>query len=301
MKALSKLLEDQELIILDSAMGSELQRREEDISLPLWSARSLINNPDTVRQIHIDNIEAGADIITTNTFRTQTRTFEKAKFHLEGLNYSQTAKKLTGRAVNLAKEAVKLCNRNVMVAGCIAPLEDCYSPDLIPDTDELCTEHYEHVKNLVESGVDILLAETMISLKEISAVLNQIHKFDKEYCISILCKSESELFSGEKIKDALKVIEKYSPSAVMVNCIHPKYVEKIILSLKQLTDRPLGVYANIAREDYKDSDEFARTVSEEEYLEYACGWENLGVKIIGGCCGTTPQYIKKISILKEIS
>ncbi len=71
MGLISDLLKKQAVIILDSAMGTELESRGVDISLPLWSARALFEKPDTIRQIHIDNIDAGADIITTNTFRTR--------------------------------------------------------------------------------------------------------------------------------------------------------------------------------------------------------------------------------------
>ena len=86
MQSFTNLLNTKSLILLDSAMGTELQAKEADISSPLWSARALADNPDTVRQIHIDNIDAGADIITTNTFRTQRRTFEKADYHFNGLD-----------------------------------------------------------------------------------------------------------------------------------------------------------------------------------------------------------------------
>ena len=147
MQSFTNLLNTKSLILLDSAMGTELQARECDISPPLWSARALIDNPDMVRQIHIDNIDAGADIITTNTFRTQRRTFEKADYHFNELDFAETAAELTRMAVDIAEDAVMFTNDNVLIAGCIAPIEDCYKPELVPDMDTLCAEHYEHVKN----------------------------------------------------------------------------------------------------------------------------------------------------------
>ena len=80
MGALKELLATGRTIILDSAMGTELQQRGANVKLPLWSAAALFEKPDTVRHIHIDNIDTGADIITTNTFRTQRRTYEKANY-----------------------------------------------------------------------------------------------------------------------------------------------------------------------------------------------------------------------------
>lgn len=297
MKKLSELLKEQSIVLLDSAMGTELINRGADTSLPLWSARALIEAPDVVRQIHIDNINSGADIITTNTFRTQRRTFEKANYNYNGLDFTETAKELTNIAVDIAEDARMESDKEVLIAGCIAPLEDCYHPELVPDTDTLCTEHDEHINNLIDAGVDLLWAETMGTVKEISAVVNQLHKTDKEYCISMLCKNDKELYSGELIKDAVSIIEKFSPVAILINCIHPSAVEKIILQLKKMTEKPLGVYANIGDPD-KKSNELVKTVPPDEYFEYVKHWIALGVKIIGGCCGTTPDYIKKISILK---
>jgi len=298
MCSLSNLLNTKNLILLDSAMGTELQSRECDISGPLWSARVITECPDTIRQIHIDNIDAGADIITTNTFRTQKRTFEKADYHFEGLDFSETAVELTRIAVDIAEDAVMFTNDEVLIAGCIAPIEDCYKPELVPDTDILCAEHYEHIENLVDAEVDFLLAETMMNIQEISAVLNQVHKFEIEYAISLLCKNEFELFSGESITEAMSIIEKFSPAAIMVNCIHPSKAENILRALKKMTERPLGIYCNIGNPNFKDGDKLEKAVTPKQYLGFAKRWKELGVRIIGGCCGTTPEYINMLNSLR---
>lgn len=301
MGKLRELIESGRTIILDSAMGTELQARGCDVTLPLWSAKALIDRPDLVRHIHIDNIDTGADIITANTFRTQTRTFEKAKYHFKELGFAESARQLTTDAVDLARDAVMIAaeDNEVLVAGCIAPLEDSYRPDLTPDTDTLCTEHYEHIKNLVDAGSDILIAETLTNIREISAVLNQCHKFELDYIISITPRNENELFSGEPISEAMTIIDKYSPAAVTVNCIHPSLVEPVLNYLKALTDKPLGAYANIGDPNYKEGDPMRKTVTPDEYLNYAKKWKATGAQIIGGCCGTSPLYIRKLIALKE--
>ncbi len=299
MGLIQDILDKQAIIVLDSAMGTELEARGADISLPLWSARALFEKPDTVRQIHIDNIDAGADIITANTFRTQRRTFEKADYNYKGLNAADSAIELTNAAVELAKEAVMITHDEVLVAGSIATLEDCYKPELAPDTDTLCTEHYEHVLNLVNAGADLLLPETMNNIREISAVLNQIHKTGNEYMISMICRNNKELLSGELIKDAVNIIEKFSPAAIMVNCIHPSMAEGIITTLKSLTERPIGVYANVGGAEHEKGKRFELDVSPAGYLDYAMKWKRMGAVIIGGCCGTNPEYIRKLSILKN--
>ncbi len=299
MGLIQDLLNKQAIIVLDSAMGTELEARGADISSPLWSARALFEKPDTVRQIHIDNIDAGADIITTNTFRTQRRTLEKANYNRNELSYAESARELTIDAVELARDAVMITHDEVLIAGSIATLEDCYKPGLSPDTDTLCTEHYEHVVNLVDAGADLLLPETMNNVREISAVLNQIHKTGKEYMISMICRNNEELLSGESIKDAVNIIDKFSPSAIMVNCVHPSAAEGVITTLKSLTGSPIGVYANVGEAEHEKGSRFELDVSPAEYFEYALKWKRMGAVIIGGCCGTNYEFISKISILKN--
>ena len=299
MGLIQDILDKQAIAVLDSAMGTELEARGADISIPLWSARALFENPDTVRQIHIDNIDAGADIITTNTFRTNRRTIEKANYNYKELSYAESARELTAIAVELAKEAVMITHDEVLVAGSIAALEDCYEPALAPDTDTLCTEHNEHVLNLVNAEADLLLPETMNNVREISAVLNQIHNTGKEFMISVICRNKDELLSGEPIKDAVKIIEKFSPSAIMVNCVHPSVAEGVITTLKRLTGSPIGVYANAGEAVHEKGSRFELDVSSAEYFDYAVKWKRMGAVIIGGCCGTNPEYIRKISILKN--
>jgi homocysteine S-methyltransferase len=291
-----ELLDTGRTIILDSAMGTELQARGVDISLPLWSARALIERPDVIRHIHIDNIDTGADVITANTFRT----YEKAGYRHANLDFAETAKYYTTEAVELARDAVMIASEEdeVLVAGCIAPLEDSYKPELTPDTDILCTEHNEHIHNLVDAGCDLLLAETLTSIREISAVLNQLHKFELDYIISITPRNDKELFSGEPISEALSIINKFSPAVVSVNCIHPSLVEHVIEHIRTNTDIPLGAYANIGDPNFKEGDPMKKTVSPDEYLGFAKRWKSIGVRLIGGCCGTSPLYVRKYGSLK---
>jgi S-methylmethionine-dependent homocysteine/selenocysteine methylase len=296
---LKEILSKTEILILDAAMGTELQSKGADLSLPLWSARTIVDNPDSVRMIHIENIDAGADIITTNTFRTQTRTMEKAGYKYEKMNYKDTAKQLTKLAVELALEAKMITHDMVLIAGCVAPLEDCYKPELSPDLGKLADDHAEHINNLIQSNIDFLLAETFSSLAEIKVVLEQMHNSGKDYCISIFCKDENMLQTGETLKDALDIINSYQPSAVLLNCMHPSLVDKLIDKLKTNVNFPIGAYANIGNPDNNEKDVIEKAITVDQYLNHARGWKKSGAKIIGGCCGTTTEYIKKLYQLKR--
>ncbi len=154
-----KRLQSGRVLILDGATGTELDRRGVDTSLPLWSARALIVAPEIVRQVHHDYLAAGADIITTNTFRTHRRTLTRA-------GVGARTRELTQLAVTLAREAIAHSGRTAYIAGSMSPLEDCYSPALVPSADELRAEHLEMARDLAEAGCDLLLVETMNSIRE---------------------------------------------------------------------------------------------------------------------------------------
>ncbi|MGH9425268.1 MAG: homocysteine S-methyltransferase family protein, partial [Terriglobia bacterium] len=183
-------MQQKPLLILDGAMGTELQRRGVDTGLPLWSANALISHPETVLQIHKDYIEAGADIITTNTFRTTRRTMHRA-------NLPDRSSQLTANAVEHAHQACKsFPDREILIAGSIAPLEDCYRPDLVPSDRELREEHAELAERLAEASVDFILLETMNTIREIYAACAAAKATGKEVVASFICNTKGELYGG---------------------------------------------------------------------------------------------------------
>src|SRR5262245_28162111 len=140
-------------LLLDSAMGTELERRGARSQLPLWSAWALVEAPSLVLAIHRDDIEAGADILTANTFRTHRRSLQKG-------GKARRTEELTEQAVTLARRAAGESPRPILVAGSLSPLEDCYRPDLVPEDGALWQEHGQQARLLAEAGVDLILAET---------------------------------------------------------------------------------------------------------------------------------------------
>ncbi|MCI0443340.1 homocysteine S-methyltransferase family protein, partial [bacterium] len=207
MKSIIERLGEKPVLLLDGAMGTELFRRGINTRLPIWSAQALIENPELVRDIHIDYIHAGSEIITTNTFRTTTRALGK-----KGL--SKRAKELTFLAVNLAKQARdQSANATVWIAGSVAPLEDCYEPDLMPDSETAFREHNEFIAWLVEAGVDLILIETMNTIQETIAAARAAKVHQLPTFVSWTCASGGKILSGEHIDEAIKQLEPYDPAA----------------------------------------------------------------------------------------
>jgi S-methylmethionine-dependent homocysteine/selenocysteine methylase len=285
---LTKLLAEGRPLILDGAMGTEIMRRGGDTGIPLWSAQPLVTRPDLVLQIHRDYIAAGADIITTDSFRTTRRTFRRA-----GL--PDRSGELTSLAVRLAQEAHNAFpGREILLAGSIAPLEDCYRPDLVPSDDQLRDEHREHAQRLVDAGVDFLLLETMNTLREAVAATEAALRTGSEVVVSFICNRGGNLLSGESLADAVRTIAALYPTALSINCVSPRFMETAIARLRAATSLPFAVYGNVGLPEDPQGWEFTHDILAEEYGRYALEWLRSGASIVGGCCGTTPDYISHI-------
>ncbi len=286
MPSLSERLGQGDSILLDGATGTELQRRHLPTPLPLWSAAALINQPDAVRQIHLDYLAAGADILTTNTFRTYRRTLARA-----GLG--DRAQTLTYRAVTLAIQARRDAGlrSSVWIAGSMSPLEDCYAPHLTPSQAECDEEHGEMAQYLAAAGVDIILVETMNTIREAVAAAAAAVRTRLPFMVSFVCGDDRRLLSGETLADAAAAIEPLGPLALMVNCMSTPAVLPALQALRAATDRPIGAYANIGHSQPDWGWNFSEDISVEAYGRHARNWLAVGAQIVGGCCGTTPAHI----------
>lgn len=290
-RPLASLLNSKPALLLDGAMGTELLNRGADISMPLWSARPLVTQPQLVQQIHEDYIRAGADIITTNTFRTNRRTLQRA-------GIGERTRELNRLAVKLAQEARRIAHdRTILVAGSIAPAEDCYSPELVPSDTELRVEHSELAQILAEAGADFLLIETMMNTREARIAAEAARQTALEFVVSFVCGHDGHLLSGETIADAVRAIAPLAPTMFAINCTSPSDSITALEKLRAATSLPLGVYANTGTPQKDDVAQFRPEVNERGYSEYAARWKKMGVKMIGGCCGTTPEHIRAVAAL----
>ena len=288
---LAQMLERKSPLLLDGAMGTELQRLGVDTGLPLWSARALLECPDRVFQIHSSYIKAGADIITTDSFRTTRRTFERARL-------PDRSGELTAAAVSLACHARKeFPAREILVAGSMAPLEDCYRPDLVPSDAELDEEHAVLARRLAAAGVDFLLLETMGTIREAFAACVAARATGKETVVSFLCNTTANLYGGESLEDAVMQIAPLQPAAFSINCISPRYLAVALRKLISVTDLPIAVYANVGGPEQERGADFTVDTGPDAYTRFAREWLSIGASIFGGCCGTTPVYIRALQEL----
>ncbi|MBW2286622.1 MAG: homocysteine S-methyltransferase family protein [Deltaproteobacteria bacterium] len=285
--SLATRIAKRDLLVLDGATGTELERRGAAIELPLWSARALIEAPELVAAIHRDYVEAGADVITANSFRSQRRTLERG-------GVGERAEELTRSAVEIARRAARegAPNREIFVVGSAPPLEDCFRPDLVPADHELAREHAEHAEHLAAAGVDGILIETMNSGREALAALRAARATGLPSLVSFVCWDGTRLLSDESLHSALARIEAARPDAVLVNCLPASNVAACLAILRD-TKRPFGLYPNLGTPT--DSGGHSEALEPSELAEHVSIWRDTGASLFGGCCGTTPAHTLAIA------
>jgi S-methylmethionine-dependent homocysteine/selenocysteine methylase len=289
----SELLTAKKHLLLDGATGSELEARGISTELPLWSTIALLSDKGliTLKNIHTDYIRSGAEIITANTFRTNIRALKK-------MDLEPNAKALTLLAVDTVRRAIDTtAKRNIYIAGSVAPVEDCYHPEIVPSDHELQEEHRRHIDHLYDSGVDIILIETMNTIREALIALQYATQTDLPVCVSFICQDEEHLLSGETLMTAIKQSALFEPAVILVNCASIDIISGNLKTVRKQHRGFLGAYANIWH-PFAQPPDLTYVLNPYEYAERVKTWiDQYHLKIIGGCCGTNPDHIRALSDL----
>jgi homocysteine S-methyltransferase len=281
-------------VVLDGAGGTELERRGYLDRRRLWSAGAIEDAPEMVVQIHRDYIDAGAQVITTQTFSCCRRRFRK-------VGVEDLFEPLTRRGVALAIRARREAGRpDVLIAGSLSPVEHCYHPELAPRGDESYEEHLESVRFLTDAGADFLIVETMNTIDEADAALRAARTSGLDVVVGFCCGRDGRLLSGEPVREAVRTLDRLAPAAYAINCTPVPLTTRAAADLAAATHTPFGAYANVG--EWSDGTwarvfgaDFVFNVDSDAYLQHAMGWRELGAAFVGGCCGTRPEHIRRLA------
>jgi S-methylmethionine-dependent homocysteine/selenocysteine methylase len=275
--------------LLDGATGSELDRLGVDVGMPLWSANAILEAPEILKQVHIAYLEAGAQAICTNTFRTHERSLAKA-------GMGDRAEELTHKAVEIARHARDEVNTDALVFGSVAPLEDCYSPELAPLPKVCEEEHAQMIKHLVNSGVDLVLIETMCSAGELCAASIAAMEHTDDWAISVCLQQDSvgTLLDGNPIAEFIPALAR--ARFMGINCYPATKLAEQVTYLRSIapTHMPIAAYGNVGYADVDGGWINTDAIDPNIFAVYAMDWVKAGASIAGGCCGTTPKTIAAI-------
>nr|WP_207733696.1 homocysteine S-methyltransferase family protein [Clostridium celatum] len=286
-----KELINKELILFDGAMGTMLQKN----GLKLGENPEKLNfsHEDMIIKIHKSYIDSGANIITTNTFGAN-----RLKLKESGYSVEETISK----AVSLAKEATK--DTNAFIALDIGPIGELLEPMGTLSFEEAYEIFKEQIIIGHKAGADLILIETMTDLYEAKAAILAA----KENCnLPVFCtmsfEEDGRTFTGCLSSSMAITLEGLGVDALGVNCsLGPDKILKVIKEIKKYTNLPLMVQPNAGLPSIIFG-EAIYDISIEDFTEGIEELINEGVSIIGGCCGTTPEFISSIRLLinnKEI-
>jgi homocysteine S-methyltransferase len=306
--------------VIDGGLATELERHGADLNDPLWSAKCLLTSPHLIRAVHLDYLEAGADIIITASYQATIQGFESKGYSPE------ESVNLLRKSVEIACEARELyysrCHeafsghtpddrilkqRPILVAASVgsygAYLADGseYSGDYGDnmDLEFLKNFHRKRVKVLADSGPDLLAFETVPNKLEAQAFaeLLEEEEINIPAWLSFNSKDGINVVSGDSLHECVAIAESSNKIvAVGINCTPPRFIRDLVLSIKKVTSKPILIYPNSGESYDPDRKEWVQKtgVSDEGFVSYVSKWCEVGASLIGGCCRTTPNTIKAI-------
>jgi S-methylmethionine-dependent homocysteine/selenocysteine methylase len=302
-------IDDGEVIILDGAVGTQLQGLGVPIGATAWAAVALHTHPDTVRFMHETYIKDGVDIITTNTFSS-------GRQCLEPLGLGDLTRELNLRAVVLAQEARDRTakERPVYIGGAVShygilaggePLPEVFYRDWSNYTEEQCKANIrEQAEILVDGGVDFLVTEATGGTLQRKWIVEACLATGVPTWIGFKCRSDEPdgtlktgYSSDDPFADDLDEIIPLGGDLATVFHTSVDDTTRSIPALQEKWSGPIGVYPDADRHDYVKTrqDETAHNhTSPDDFLKLAQGWVTQGAQVIGGCCGFGFEYIKPL-------
>ncbi|GLU08906.1 hypothetical protein SLE2022_257900 [Rubroshorea leprosula] len=306
--------------VIDGGFATELERHGQDLNDPLWSAKCLVSSPHLVRRVHLDYLDAGANIIITASYQATVQGFEAKGFS------SEEAESLLRRSVEIASEAreiylerctkdscdlvqnEKIAERPVLIAASVgsygAYLADGseYSGDYGDSVslEVLKDFHRRRVQILAKSGTDLIAFETIPNKLEAQAYAELLEEegIDIPAWFSFNSKDGVNVVSGDSIEECASIADSCNKVvAVGINCTPPRFILGLIQSIKKVTSKPILVYPNSGETYDAELKQWVKStgVADEDFVSYVAKWRDAGASLFGGCCRTTPNTIRGIS------
>ncbi len=273
-----------EIIVFDGGTGTYLY--DKGIYINRCFEELNLTNPELVMELHRDYVNAGADVIETNTFGANT--FALAPHGLESKVYE-----INYKGARLAKSVAK---DSALVAGSVGPLRVQIEPLGKLSFDEARATFAEQIKGLLDGGVDLIVFETFSLIEELIQGVRAIRELQADVPIlaQVTINNEGNLLSGESLQRFVEGLSPYHVEAIGLNCSEgPRLMLEALERLRELTTLPLSVQPNAGLPQNIGGRNLYMT-SPEYMAEYAKRFIQTGASIVGGCCGTNPTHIKAI-------
>lgn len=272
-------LTEKGVVLLDGATGSNLRKAGMPVGVctELWA----LEHPEIILQLQSDYVDAGSQIVYAPTFTAN--------------RVNLTSRGLESRLEELNRELVRLSKRAVgnraLVAGDITTTGKNGK-----NYDDLLEIYKEQISILADAGADLIIAETMLTLEETAAAVEAAKSVcDLPIMCSMTMEADGTLLFGGSVIEAVETLQEMGADAVGLNCsVGPDQLEAVVSSMKQAARIPLLVKPNAG---LPTIDEFGTAHYSMSAADFAIAMKKLvwrGARIVGGCCGTTPEYIRAL-------
>ena len=287
-------------VMIDGGTGTEMERRGIQGVTNAWTGGAALSHPDIVRQVHVDYIGTGANLVISNTFATH-------KGVLRGVGVEADFESLNRRAVELAVEARDAAGRpDVVVAGGMSHWS--WTGDN-PTYDQLEADATEQATIMAEAGAEVLLLEMMINVDRMVRLVRAGQSTGLPVWVGFTVGSEDgkidtpgvmTLRDGELLSDAIAALDGFGIDLITIMHSDVSLIDQCLDVMLEAWDRPIGVYAHSATED-DGATVFEDVISPADYAALCKGWIERGVNVIGGCCGTQPDHMHEIAKLDSVT
>jgi S-methylmethionine-dependent homocysteine/selenocysteine methylase len=302
-------------VAMDGAFGELVTARGGVTTMPLWATHELFtaNGRKLVGGIHSDYIAAGATIVETGTFRAQAETFRThqatAARGEDGLKTVEAWKTrdpevLSHRAIQIAGQLAVMAREksgkpDIIVAGSLGPIKDCYTPSATPSDYDLAASHSRYAESFAASRVDYVSIETIPTIREAVTAAKAAKNAGLRYSVSFWGAEGGGIGHDETLRDGVRALERegLEPLYVGVNCVPLDVAARSVKELRSQTDLPIAVSANGDGDPTQSGTWQYQHEHNQHYAEAAQRWLDAGAVLVGGCCGTTPETIRGVANL----
>jgi homocysteine S-methyltransferase len=306
MNPIDYVLDHYPMLVIDGALATELERRGCDLKDELWSAKVLLEQPEAIKQVHLDYFKAGADCAITASYQATVEGFQKRGLNkVEAIDLIQKSVRLARKARDAfwAEPANRVGRPKPFVAASVGP----YGAFLADGTEyrgnyglgekDLMEFHRLRMKAHIDAGADVLACETIPCLVEAQAIAKLLHEFPRITAwISFSGGDDRHVSEGQAFADCVKQLADHRQiAAIGINCTSPKYVSSLIREGKAMTEKPILVYPNSGETYHAKENVWDGNSAVHSFGEHAREWYEAGARLIGGCCRTTPEDIRVIA------
>jgi S-methylmethionine-dependent homocysteine/selenocysteine methylase len=286
-------LEADQIVLIDGATGTELQRRGVPMDKVAWSGAAVLTHPDAVRETHEDYIRAGAMVVITNTFGSTRQMLEPA-------GYGDQVEAVIRGAVELARQARdNVAEQAVAVAGSISTEPPGFDRDAFFSPEKELEAYREAAGLLADAGVDLIALEMMVETTHAPRALQAVLETDLPVWLGVSCKKteDGQIVSFDHTDlELATVLDALIPEGpTVVNIMHSEMgaIPQAIELARQRWSGPIGVYPESGYFT-KPNWNFVDVIPPADLATEALSWVAAGARVLGGCCGTSPDHIKAL-------